>query len=173
MNSNCIFRVLHWNKQLFSFHFRDSKACWSDPVREGGGDVDGQPPHQKPEERRLFLQGEFCQKHGVERLHWIWWGKHNCQWRLTLCGIITKAQEKKTFNIQCEYLQIQHVRNNKIWDTVWQSRHRSMWKSVEAKSSQIQSTTAIVDTVIVESTAIVEQKPLTTQFYLLLVESPL
>ena len=37
----------------------------------------------------------------------------------------------------------------------------------------IQATTAIVDTVIVESTAIVEQKPLTTQFYLLLVESPL
>ena len=30
----------------------------------------------------------------------------------------------------------------------------------------------IVDTVIVESTAIVKQKPLTTQFYLLLVESP-
>ena len=38
---------------------------------------------------------------------------------------------------------------------------------------QLQTTTAIVDTVIVESTAIVEQKPLTTQFYLLLVESPL
>ena len=37
----------------------------------------------------------------------------------------------------------------------------------------IQATTAIVDTVIVESTALVEQKPLTTQFYLLLVESPL
>ena len=37
----------------------------------------------------------------------------------------------------------------------------------------VQSTTAIVDTVIVESTAIVEQKTLTTQFYLLLVESPL
>ena len=36
----------------------------------------------------------------------------------------------------------------------------------------VQATTAIVDTVIVESTAIVEQKPLTTQFYLLLVESP-
>ena len=38
---------------------------------------------------------------------------------------------------------------------------------------ELQTTTAIVDTVIVESTAIVEQKPLTTQFYLLLVESPL
>ena len=37
----------------------------------------------------------------------------------------------------------------------------------------IQATTVIVDTVIVESTALVEQKPLTTQFYLLLVESPL
>ena len=37
----------------------------------------------------------------------------------------------------------------------------------------IQTTTVIVDTVIVESTALVEQKPLTTQFYLLLVESPL
>ena len=37
----------------------------------------------------------------------------------------------------------------------------------------VQATTAIVDTVIVESTAIVEQKTLTTQFYLLLVESPL
>ena len=35
----------------------------------------------------------------------------------------------------------------------------------------IQATTAIVNTVIMESTAIVEQKPLTTQFYLLLVES--
>ena len=33
--------------------------------------------------------------------------------------------------------------------------------------------TAIVDTVIVESTAIVEQKTLTTEFYLLLLESPL
>ena len=40
-------------------------------------------------------------------------------------------------------------------------------------SGNIQATTAIVDTVIVESTAIVEQKTLTTQFYLLLVESPL
>ena len=40
-------------------------------------------------------------------------------------------------------------------------------------SFRVQATTAIVDTVIVESTAIVEQKPLTTQFYLLLVESPL
>ena len=39
--------------------------------------------------------------------------------------------------------------------------------------NSVQATTAIVDTVIVESTAIVEQKPLTTQFYLLLVESPL
>ena len=38
---------------------------------------------------------------------------------------------------------------------------------------QVQATTAIVDTVTVESTAIVEQKTLTTQFYLLLVESPL
>ena len=37
----------------------------------------------------------------------------------------------------------------------------------------VQATTAIVDTVIVESTALVEQKTLTTQFYLLLVESPL
>ena len=37
----------------------------------------------------------------------------------------------------------------------------------------VQATTAIVETVIVESTAIVEQKTLTTQFYLLLVESPL
>ena len=37
----------------------------------------------------------------------------------------------------------------------------------------VQATTAIVDTVIVESTTIVEQKTLTTQFYLLLVESPL
>ena len=38
----------------------------------------------------------------------------------------------------------------------------------------IQATTVKVDTVIVESTALVEQKPLTTQFYyLLLVESPL
>ena len=34
----------------------------------------------------------------------------------------------------------------------------------------VQATTAIVDTAIVETTAIVEQKPLTTQFYLLLVE---
>ena len=40
-------------------------------------------------------------------------------------------------------------------------------------NGSIQTTTAIVDTVIVESTAIVEQNPLTTQFYLLLVESPL
>ena len=38
---------------------------------------------------------------------------------------------------------------------------------------EIQVTTVIVDPVIVESTALVEQKPLTTQFYLLLVESPL
>ena len=38
---------------------------------------------------------------------------------------------------------------------------------------KVQATTVIVDTVIVESTALVEQKPLTTQFYLLLVESPL
>ena len=37
----------------------------------------------------------------------------------------------------------------------------------------VQATTVIVDTVIAESTAIVEQKTLTTQFYLLLVESPL
>ena len=37
----------------------------------------------------------------------------------------------------------------------------------------VQATTVIVDTVIVESTALVEQKTLTTQFYLLLVESPL
>ena len=36
---------------------------------------------------------------------------------------------------------------------------------------EVQATTAIVDMVIVESTAIVEQKPLTTQFYLLLVKS--
>ena len=35
----------------------------------------------------------------------------------------------------------------------------------------IQATTVIVDMVIVESTALVEQKPLMTQFYLLLVES--
>ena len=40
-------------------------------------------------------------------------------------------------------------------------------------SGVIQATTAIVDTFIVESTAIVEEKTLTTQFYLLLVESPL
>ena len=37
----------------------------------------------------------------------------------------------------------------------------------------VQATTALVGTVIVESTVIVEQKTLTTQFYLLLVESPL
>ena len=36
----------------------------------------------------------------------------------------------------------------------------------------IQSTTVIVETVLVETTVLVEQKPLTTQFYLLLVESP-
>ena len=40
-------------------------------------------------------------------------------------------------------------------------------------SNLVQATTAIMDMVIVESTAIVEHKPLTTQFYLLLVESPL
>ena len=62
----------HFKSIYFPSIYRDSKARWSDPVREGGGDVDGQPPHQEPEERRLFLQGEFCQKHGVERLHWIW-----------------------------------------------------------------------------------------------------
>ena len=38
---------------------------------------------------------------------------------------------------------------------------------------EMQVTTVIVDTVIVESTALVVQNPLTTQFYLLLVESPL
>ena len=36
----------------------------------------------------------------------------------------------------------------------------------------VQSTTVIVETVLVETTVLVEQKPLTTQFYLLLVESP-
>ena len=41
------------------------------------------------------------------------------------------------------------------------------------ENEEIQATTVIVDTVIVESTALVEQKTLTTQFYLLLVESPL
>ena len=35
----------------------------------------------------------------------------------------------------------------------------------------VQSTTVIVETVLVETTVLVEQKPLTTQFYLLLVES--
>ena len=39
-------------------------------------------------------------------------------------------------------------------------------------SSLVQATTVIVETVIVESTVLVEQKTLTTQFYLLLVESP-
>ena len=38
---------------------------------------------------------------------------------------------------------------------------------------QVSSTTGIVETVIVELTVLVEQKPLTTHFYLLLVESPL
>ena len=37
----------------------------------------------------------------------------------------------------------------------------------------VQSTTVIVEIVLVETTVLVEQKPLTTQFYLLLVESPL
>ena len=37
----------------------------------------------------------------------------------------------------------------------------------------IQATAAIVETVIVESTVLVEQTPLTTQFHLLIVESPL
>ena len=36
----------------------------------------------------------------------------------------------------------------------------------------VQSTTVIVETVLVETPALVEQKTLTTQFYLLLVESP-
>ena len=36
----------------------------------------------------------------------------------------------------------------------------------------VQSTIVIVETVLVETTVLVEQKPLTTQFYLLLVESP-
>ena len=44
---------------------------------------------------------------------------------------------------------------------------------ITSPGMSIQATTVIVDTVIVESTAIVEQKTLTTQFYLLLVESPL
>ena len=40
-------------------------------------------------------------------------------------------------------------------------------------TSSVQSTTVIVETVLVETTVLVEQKTLTTQFYLLLVESPL
>ena len=44
-------------------------------------------------------------------------------------------------------------------------------QEIELLQGNIQTTTAIVDIVIVESTALVEQKPLTTQFYLLLVES--
>ena len=45
--------------------------------------------------------------------------------------------------------------------------------SLIAGPSGVKATTVIVETVIVESTAFVDQKPLTTQFYLLLVESPL
>ena len=41
------------------------------------------------------------------------------------------------------------------------------------KSENMQATTVIVETVIVESTGLVEQKTLTTEFYLLLMESPL
>ena len=54
----------------------------------------------------------------------------------------------------------------------FQVRHSIRSPSAEFRLC-VQATTAIVDTVIVESTAIVEQNPLTTQFYLLLVESPL
>ena len=39
--------------------------------------------------------------------------------------------------------------------------------------SHIQHPTYLLDTVIVETTVLVEQNPLTTQFYLLIVESPL
>ena len=51
--------------------------------------------------------------------------------------------------------------------------HLAIWKPFGIRVKTVQATTAIVDTVIVESTAIVEQNHLTTQFYLLLVESPL
>ena len=37
----------------------------------------------------------------------------------------------------------------------------------------LQATTVLVETGLVETTVLVEQNPLTTQFYLLLVESPL
>ena len=58
----------------------------------------------------------------------------------------------------------------------WGPKKIGMQLGFEPNSQQwwrIQATTVIVDTVIVESTALVEQKTLTTQFYLLLVESPL
>ena len=57
--------------------------------------------------------------------------------------------------------------------TYWFRYFLRAWVEAHVSSYHIvQATTAIVDTVLVESTAIVEQKPLTTQFYLLLVESP-
>ena len=51
---------------------------------------------------------------------------------------------------------------------VWQLSFK--WTATHYGVLLVQATTVIVDTVIVESTARVEQKPLTTQFYLLLVE---
>ena len=41
------------------------------------------------------------------------------------------------------------------------------------RAELIQATTGLVDTVLVETTVLVEEKTLTTQFYLLIVESPL
>ena len=56
--------------------------------------------------------------------------------------------------------------------TCFSKKLESLLRSFYSKDfTKVQATTAIVDTVIVKSTAIVEQKTLTTQFYLLLVKS--
>ena len=49
--------------------------------------------------------------------------------------------------------------------------HKYETSGSDTPNQNVQATTVIVDTVILESTALVEPTPLTTQFYLLLVES--
>ena len=75
------------------------------------------------------------------------------------------------------YSLLFHPANSSAWsrtlDGIFELTQQAGMAYLTSKLSKvfIQATTVIVDTVIVESTALVEQKPLTTQFYLLLAES--